>query len=48
VNDAGLIDREALKALGLRAVAQPAPGSLHLIVGPAAGHLGEALRALTA
>jgi PTS system N-acetylglucosamine-specific IIC component len=48
VSDAELIDREALKALRVRAVALPAPGCVHLIVGPAAGSLGEALRAVTA
>jgi N-acetylglucosamine PTS system EIICBA or EIICB component len=48
VADAGLIDREVLKTLRLRGIALPSPNSVHLLVGPPAGQLGEALRALTA
>jgi N-acetylglucosamine PTS system EIICBA or EIICB component len=48
VGDAGLVDRKALERLKLRGIALPAPGSVHLIVGPPAGQLGQELRALTA
>ncbi|HKD54245.1 MAG TPA: N-acetylglucosamine-specific PTS transporter subunit IIBC [Steroidobacteraceae bacterium] len=44
VGDAGLVDRTALAGFGLRGVAVPLPGCVHLIVGPAAGAAGAALR----
>jgi phosphotransferase system IIB component len=36
VQDPAAVDEKALRQ-NLRAVARPAPGSLHLVVGPAAG-----------
>lgn len=48
VGDAELIDRGALRALGLRGVALPAPGCVHVIVGPAAARLAQALQDLVA
>jgi PTS system N-acetylglucosamine-specific IIC component len=46
VGDAALIDRAALRALGVRALAMPVAGHVHLIVGPAAEAAGMALRRL--
>ncbi len=46
VNDAALIDREALRRLGMRGVAMPAAGRVHLIVGSAAGSAGATLKQL--
>lgn len=46
VRDSQVVDAAKLKALGARAVAQPAPGSVHLIVGPHADALAQALAAL--
>ena len=36
VGDAALIDRAAIRGLGLRGIATPAAGCVHVIVGPAA------------
>ena len=44
VGDDALIDRGALRALGLRGVAVPLAGCVHLIVGPGAASAGAALR----
>jgi PTS system N-acetylglucosamine-specific IIC component len=44
VGDAALIDRAALRTLGVRALAMPVAGQVHLIVGPAADAAGRALR----
>jgi N-acetylglucosamine PTS system EIICBA or EIICB component len=46
VADDSRIDREALRNLGLRGVALPAPGCVHLIVGPGAGVAAARLRSL--
>ena len=43
VADSARLDREALARLGLRGVALPAPGCVHLIVGPDAAAAGAAL-----
>ncbi|HEY8052550.1 MAG TPA: N-acetylglucosamine-specific PTS transporter subunit IIBC [Steroidobacteraceae bacterium] len=43
VADSAGIDREALARLGLRGMALPAPGCVHLIVGPDAAAAGAAL-----
>ena len=43
VADSARIDREALARLGLRGMALPAPGCVHLIVGPDAAAAGAAL-----
>jgi phosphotransferase system IIB component len=48
VGDAALVDRATLGTLGLRGVAVPLPGCVHLIIGPAAVAAGEALRRLLA
>ena len=48
VADSARIDREALRGLGLRGVALPAPGCVHLIVGPGAAAAGAALLQLLA
>jgi PTS system N-acetylglucosamine-specific IIC component len=44
VGDSARIDRAALAGLGLRGIAVPLPGCIHLIVGPAAPAAGAALR----
>jgi N-acetylglucosamine PTS system EIICBA or EIICB component len=44
VADAALIERAALRRLGVRAVAVPVAGCVHVIVGPAADAVGAALR----
>ncbi len=46
VADAGLIDRDAMRRLGMRGVAVPAAGHVQLIVGPAAAAAGATLREL--
>ena len=46
VGDAAVIDREAIRRLGLRGVAVPAAGWVHVIVGPAAEQAGGALRSM--
>jgi phosphotransferase system IIB component len=46
VADVARIDRSALGALGLRGVAVPLAGCVHLIIGPAAGAAGAALQRL--
>jgi N-acetylglucosamine PTS system EIICBA or EIICB component len=46
VKDAAVVDEARLKALGARAVARPRPDSIHLIVGPHADALAEAIGAL--
>ena len=46
VSDAALIDRDAIRGLGLRGTAIPAPGCVHVIVGPAANAACAALRKL--
>jgi N-acetylglucosamine PTS system EIICBA or EIICB component len=46
VGDAALIDRTAIGMLGLRGVAVPVAGCVHVIVGPAAEAAGAALRQL--
>ena len=48
VADAARVDRAALAAVGLRGVAVPQQGCVHLIVGPAAAAAGDALRELLA
>jgi N-acetylglucosamine PTS system EIICBA or EIICB component len=44
VADAALIERAALRRLGVRAVAVPVAGYVHVIIGPAADAVGAALR----
>jgi N-acetylglucosamine PTS system EIICBA or EIICB component len=46
VGDARLIDRAAVRALGVRAMALPRAGCAHLIIGPQAQQAGAALRRL--
>jgi PTS system N-acetylglucosamine-specific IIC component len=46
VGDAALVDRAAIRGLGLRGVAIPEAGCVHVIVGPAAGAACAALRRL--
>ena len=46
VGDAALIDRTAMGMLGVRGVAVPVAGCVHVIVGPAAEAVGAALRRL--
>src|SRR5262252_2369560 len=46
VQEVARVDRMALVALGLRAVALPHPDCMHLIVGPAARAASAALREL--
>jgi PTS system N-acetylglucosamine-specific IIC component len=48
IADVARLERAALEALGLRGVALPRPGCLHLIVGPAAPAAAAALRQLLA
>jgi len=48
IEDPARIDRAALAGFGLRGVAFPAPGCVHLIVGPAAAAAGAALLHLLA
>jgi PTS system N-acetylglucosamine-specific IIC component len=46
VGDAALVDRGAIRSLGLRGVAVAEPRCVHVIVGPAAAEVGNALRSL--
>ncbi len=46
VGDAALVDRAAIRGLGLRGMATPVAGCVHVIVGPAAGAACAALRRL--
>ena len=46
VVDAGRVDAAAVGALGLRGIAEPAPGVVHIIVGPEAAAAAAALRHL--
>ena len=46
VADEMRVDRGALSALGVRAVALPRAGCVHLIIGPAAATSGAALQRL--
>jgi N-acetylglucosamine PTS system EIICBA or EIICB component len=46
VADEALLDRSALRSLGLRGVAVPLKGCVHLIIGPAAAGAGAALEQL--
>jgi len=46
VSDAALIDRDAIRGLGLRGTAIPVAGCVHVIVGPAANAVCAALRRL--
>jgi PTS system N-acetylglucosamine-specific IIC component len=46
LGDSRHIDEAQLKALGVRAIARPVEGALHLIVGPGADALAAELRAL--
>jgi N-acetylglucosamine PTS system EIICBA or EIICB component len=46
VGDAALVDRAAIRGLGLRGVATPRAGCVHVIVGPAANAACAALRGL--
>ncbi|MDE2138615.1 MAG: PTS transporter subunit EIIB, partial [Gammaproteobacteria bacterium] len=39
VNNSALVDAAALRELGLRGLAQPAPGVVHVLTGPGAGEL---------
>jgi PTS system N-acetylglucosamine-specific IIC component len=48
IADAAQVERVRLESLGLRGVALPRPGCLHLIVGPAAPAVAAALRQLLA
>jgi N-acetylglucosamine PTS system EIICBA or EIICB component len=48
VAEAALLDQRAIRELGLRGVATPAAGSVHLIVGPGAAEAAAALRQLLA
>jgi PTS system N-acetylglucosamine-specific IIC component len=48
LHDAALADGRALDGLGLRGIARPSPASVHLLVGPDAAGLLEALREATA
>jgi PTS system N-acetylglucosamine-specific IIC component len=42
------VDDEAVRALGLRGIARPAPGRVHVLIGPAAAQTLTSLRALLA
>ncbi|MDB5416918.1 MAG: N-acetyl-D-glucosamine transporter [Phenylobacterium sp.] len=44
LRDAQALDEQSLRALGVRALARPASGAVHLILGPAAGPLAAELR----
>jgi len=46
VSDAALIDRDAIRGLGLRGTAIPVAGCVHVIVGPAANAACAALKRL--
>jgi PTS system N-acetylglucosamine-specific IIC component len=46
VADDSRVDVPALAALAIRGFARPAPGSLHLLIGPGAAGTGEALARL--
>ncbi|MBV8853579.1 MAG: PTS transporter subunit EIIB, partial [Sinobacteraceae bacterium] len=46
IADACAVDQPALIAMGVRDVVLPRPDCLHLIIGPAAGATGDALRTL--
>jgi PTS system N-acetylglucosamine-specific IIC component len=46
LGDSRPVDEARLKALGVRAIARPADGALHLIIGPGADALAAELRAL--
>jgi N-acetylglucosamine PTS system EIICBA or EIICB component len=46
VGDAALVDRAAIRGLGLRGIATPVAGCVHVIVGPAASAACAALRRL--
>jgi N-acetylglucosamine PTS system EIICBA or EIICB component len=46
VGDAALVDRAAIRGLGLRGMATPNAGCVHVIIGPAAGAACAALRRL--
>ena len=46
VSDAALIDRDAIRGLGLRGMAMPVAGCVHVIVGPAANAACAALKRL--
>jgi PTS system N-acetylglucosamine-specific IIC component len=46
VSDAALIDRDAIRGLGLRGMAIPVAGCVHVIVGPAANAVCAALKRL--
>jgi PTS system N-acetylglucosamine-specific IIC component len=48
LKDAAVVDETALRGLGARAFARPAPGVLHLILGTAAEPLARGLRPLIA
>ena len=48
VAEAARVDQRAIRELGLRGVATPAAGSVHLIVGPGAAEAAAALRQLLA
>jgi glucose-like phosphotransferase system IIB component len=48
VAEVARVDRQAFRELGLRGVAIPAAGSVHLIVGPEAAEAAAALRQLLA
>jgi len=46
VADASVVDPSAIRSLGLRGVAVPAPGCVHVLVGPAASEACISLRRL--
>lgn len=46
VADGSAIDEEAIRSLGLRGMARPAPDLVHLLIGPAAEQANASLRAL--
>jgi glucose-like phosphotransferase system IIB component len=46
VRDTTQVDRERIRGLGLRGVAIPLPGCVHVIVGPGAGAVSAQLKRL--
>jgi len=42
--DAGAVDEAALRSLGARGLARPARNSLHVVIGPAAAAVGQAIQ----
>jgi len=48
VSNSSIVDSAAIRSQGLRGVAIPSPGCVHVVVGPAASETGLALRQLLA